>query len=92
VLSSTFSLSPQERRRYIEVATRTLEAGGNLILGTFAEDGPTQCSGVAVARYSGLDLRDLFAPSLALVSLGREEHRTPGGGTQPFTWAVLRRI
>jgi SAM-dependent methyltransferase len=86
-----FLTQPQERRRYLAVAARALEAGSNLILGTFAEDGPTQCSGLPVARYSALDLRDAFAASFALVMHEREEHVTPSGGTQPFTWVVLRR-
>ena len=62
-----------------------------LVIGTFAEDGPEQCSGLPVARYRPSELSALFAASFAPVVETRREHRTPTGGVQPFSWVALRR-
>lgn len=80
-----------ERDRYVEVAARAVRAGGRVVIATFAEDGPMQCSGLAVSRYSAEELAGVFSASFSLVEHERAEHVTPGGVVQPFTWVVLRR-
>jgi 2-polyprenyl-3-methyl-5-hydroxy-6-metoxy-1,4-benzoquinol methylase len=85
-----FLTDPTACDRYVEVAERAVRENGGLVVGTFAEDGPTQCSGLPVARYSAADLANLFATSFALVTHEREEHITPAGVVQPFTWVALR--
>jgi 2-polyprenyl-3-methyl-5-hydroxy-6-metoxy-1,4-benzoquinol methylase len=86
-----FLTKRSDRDRYIELATNAIDHGGALVLGTFAEDGPTQCSGLAVCRYSAQVLGELFSESFALVAHEREEHVTPAAAVQPFTWVLLRR-
>ena len=61
------------------------------MLGTFAEDGPESCSGLAVARYDGHALAAEFADGFDLRASLRAEHVTPWGSVQPFTWVVLVR-
>jgi SAM-dependent methyltransferase len=85
-----FLTEPSAREQYVEVAARAIDLGGHLVLGTFGPDGPTQCSGLPVCGYSPEDLNVAFSPSFALVEREREEHITPSGVTQPFTWVVLR--
>lgn len=86
-----FLTSETDRLRYLEVLASATTLGSHLILATFAADGPESCSGLPVARYSPQELRAAvgagWAPGLTL----REEHRTPGGGVQPFTWAAFTR-
>ena len=62
------------------------------MLATFAPHGPSQCSGLPVVRYGPDDLAQLFRPSFTLEADEREEHVTPDGIVQPFTWVVLRRL
>jgi hypothetical protein len=57
----------------------------------FALDGPEQCSGLPTERYDESALADLLAPAFVLERHEREEHMTPWGAVQPFTWCVLRR-
>ena len=61
-------------------------------MATFAEDGPTACSGLPTARYSADELLDAMGEGFALVATEREIHRTPSGGEQIFTWVVARRV
>jgi trehalose/maltose hydrolase-like predicted phosphorylase len=86
-----FLTSSADRARYVELASRAVQAGGTLVIGTFAEDGPTQCSGLPVCRYAPHDLATAFAPAFRLLGHEREEHHTPSGATQPFTWARFER-
>jgi SAM-dependent methyltransferase len=79
------------RDRYVDLAGRAIRRDGALVLGTFADDGPTQCSGLPVCRYSPPHLAQAFSTNFTLVEHERDEHVTPGGVIQPFTWVVLRR-
>jgi SAM-dependent methyltransferase len=79
------------RDRYVELAARAVRSGGALVLATFAPDGPEQCSGLPVSRYAPRDLEDVFAEHFTLIEHDREDHVTPSGAVQPFSWIVLRR-
>jgi SAM-dependent methyltransferase len=79
------------RRRYVELATRAVASEGVAVLGTFAADGPTHCSGLPTLRYSAQALGDLFEDGFVLEHHERVVHETPAGAVQPFTWVKLRR-
>jgi SAM-dependent methyltransferase len=66
--------------------------GAVAIIGCFAPDGPPECSGLPVARYSPPDLARLLGESWTLLAQQREEHVTPAAEVQPFTWVALRKI
>ena len=85
-----FLTAPEDRAEY----RRALEVGTGpdswLAVGTFAADGPQQCSGLPTARYDADALAAEF-PGWAVVDARREEHQTPRDAVQPFTWLMLRR-
>jgi SAM-dependent methyltransferase len=80
-----------DQRRYARTAAQAVRSGGLLVMGTFAADGPTQCSGLPTARHDADSLSLLFSDAFELEHAEREEHVTPSGTVQPFTWVVLRR-
>ncbi len=86
-----FLVEQADRDRYLAIARRAVAPGGALVLGTFAPDGPTSCSGLPTARYDATGLAALFAPDFTLEHSESEQHTTPSGDAQPFTWVVLRR-
>jgi hypothetical protein len=83
-----FLTEEADRQRYRSVLRQAVEPGGHAVVGTFAEDGPTRCSGLPTARYSPDALAAEF-PGYRVVRQLRQEHLTPSGGVQPFTWLVL---
>ena len=87
-----FLIDAADQQRYVQLAATAVRSGGHLVIATFAEDGPTECSGMAVSRYSAEQLGAMFSfsPSFNLVDHERERHVTPRGIVQPFTWVVLR--
>jgi len=86
-----FLTEPSRRDKYINLAARSIRVGGALVLATFADDGPTHCSGLPVLRCSAQDLAGSFSAFFTLVHHEREMHTTPARVLQPFTWVVLRR-
>ena len=86
-----FLTEAKDRERYRAQARRGVAPGGHMIVATFAEDGPARCSGLDVTRYSATSLRAEFAPGFAFVRAEREEHVTPSGVTQAFTYGLFRR-
>jgi SAM-dependent methyltransferase len=85
-----FLTDREQRQRYVRMAMDALADDGAIVLATFAEDGPEQCSGLPVARYSA-DALAAQLPALTMVHAERVEHVTPAGAVQPFTYVVLRR-
>lgn len=86
-----FLTARDEQRAYVGTAAAAVLPGGAAVLGVFAEDGPAQCSGLPTAGHSAEALAELFSGDFVLEHSEREEHVTPAGVVQPFTWVVLRR-
>lgn len=86
-----FLVDGTDRDAYVRAATEGVEPGGALVMGTFAPDGPRQCSGLPTARYSADDLARLFADGFDLEATEAHLHTTPWDAGQSFTWVVLRR-
>jgi SAM-dependent methyltransferase len=86
-----FLTNPQDRQRYVMALRQTLKPGGFVILATFAEDGPTQCSGLEVARYSCPSLQSELDDAFELLESCREEHTTPWNTQQAFSYCLFRR-
>lgn len=85
-----FLTDEADRAAYRSVLHRALAPGGVVVVGTFAEDGPTSCSGLPVERYGATGLLDGLGPGLEPIITRRSEHVTPSGAVQPFTWVVAR--
>jgi SAM-dependent methyltransferase len=77
------------RDRYRAAFRRALNPGGAFVIGTFAEDGPTQCSGLTVRRHSADDLAN-FIEGVEIIEQRRQVHHTPAGIDQPFNWIAGR--
>jgi SAM-dependent methyltransferase len=86
-----FLTESARRAAYVEQVVRSVRVGGHVIVGTFALNGPLQCSGLDVVRYSADSLHDEFGARFQRFRHVEEVHRTPNGREQPFVWCVCRR-
>jgi SAM-dependent methyltransferase len=86
-----FLTTDAARRRYLQALHDATAAGAITVFGSFAPDGPQQCSGLPVARYSPHELAGQLGSDWTLTAQDREEHVTPAGTTQLFTWAAFQR-
>jgi len=87
-----FLTAPADRAAYVRTVLRAVKPGGHVIVATFAEDGPLQCSGLPVMRYRADELHDQFGEAFTLIQHQKEEHHTPFGTVQQFVYCYCRRI
>lgn len=85
-----FLTAAADRARYVDQVRTALRPGGHVIVATFADDGPTRCSGLPVVRYTPAGLAEEFGVAFRLADSAREEHVTPSGAVQAFTYALCR--
>lgn len=87
-----FLISKKDRAAYVRTVFRAVKPDGHVIVATFAEDGPTQCSGLPVMRYSAEALHSEFGDSFVLLSHEKEVHHTPLGAVQQFVYCYFRKV
>jgi SAM-dependent methyltransferase len=85
-----FLTAPADRAQYVAQVRAALRPGGFVLVATFADDGPTRCSGLEVARYSAEALHAELGAPFRLMASEREEHVTPGGVRQSFLYCLCR--
>ncbi len=79
------------RDAYLEQLRRSLAPSGFALIATFASDGPERCSGLPVHRYTPEQIAAALGPDFVLRAGGRDEHHTPGGSVQAFSYALCKR-
>lgn len=87
-----FLTSSEQREAYVQTVFRSVKPGGHVIVATFAEDGPEQCSGLPVMRYRPEELHGQFGEAFRLLKHTREAHQTPAGKVQQFVYCYCRRV
>jgi ubiquinone/menaquinone biosynthesis C-methylase UbiE len=87
-----FLTDEEDRAAYVTKVLSAVKPGGLVIVATFAEDGPTKCSGLPVARYSATELHAQFGKAFQLLGHEKESHITPGGNEQKFIYCFCRMI
>ncbi|MDQ0124388.1 SAM-dependent methyltransferase [Pseudomonas lini] len=87
-----FLTEPEDRAKYIRVMSASLKPGGVAIIGTFAEEGPSHCSGLPTERYSAASLATIFGSQFEVLEHAYEEHCTPNGGTQKFLYVCFKKL
>lgn len=85
-----FLTDAADRARYVEQVRGAVHPDGIVLVATFAADGPMRCSGLEVQRYSPGALHGEFGPDFQLIESRREEHVTPSGAVQAFTYCACR--
>ena len=87
-----FLTSAEDRFNYVQAVLRSVKPGGLVIVATFAENGPTMCSGLPVKRYNANELHQEFGEPFLLLGHEKESHHTPAGNEQNFVYCFCRKI
>ncbi len=72
-----FLTSEEKIHKYISVAERAIKKNRYLILGTISDNGPQQCSGLEVTRFSEASMSARFEIAFERMKCIHEEHITP---------------
>lgn len=86
-----FLTEADDRHADVEALDRALGDEGQVVIATFASDGPQQCSGLDVVRYDADTISAEFGSRFVLVEREVENHRTPSGMEQAFNWFRFQR-
>jgi 2-polyprenyl-3-methyl-5-hydroxy-6-metoxy-1,4-benzoquinol methylase len=87
-----FLTSAQDQDAYIRALDAGTASGSTVVISTFALDGPEKCSGLPVQRYSADTLAARLGSAFRLFKDEREDHVTPGGAVQKFSYALFRKV
>ena len=85
-----FLTDARDRSAYVKAAHAAVRCGGDVIVASFALDGPTRCSGLPVVRYSADSMHSQFGAGFRLLDSVRDVHHTPSGRVQAFTYCLCR--
>ncbi len=77
--------------KYISIAENAIKKNGCLILGTFSENGPQKCSGLAIKQYSQASISARFEVAFNRIKCIEEEHTTPNNITQNFLFCSFKK-
>lgn len=86
-----FLTDDADQVRYVQRVNQAVRPGGHVVMATFSELGPEQCSGLPVARHSAASLAQLFGEHFDLVESFMHDHLTPWSAAQSFRYVLLRR-
>ena len=86
-----FLTDPAEQIAYIDRLKKTVRSAGYVIIGTFALDGPKNCSGLSIVRYDAAALSAILGADFKLIDARRHDHATPWGAVQRFQFSTFRR-
>jgi hypothetical protein len=86
-----FLTTSAQRDAYVAHLRRTLKAGGTAIIATFGPNGPTKCSGLRVQQYDQRAIAALLGPDFDLAESVNDNHQTPAGGVQAFSFGRFMR-
>lgn len=85
-----FLTDAEARSRYVERVRAAVRPGGHVLVATFGPEGPEQCSGLPVMRYTADAIHAEFGPAWRKIGAASEVHHTPFGTTQQFVYCYCR--
>lgn len=78
-------------QKYKSVLVANTLPEAHVVIATFSENGPDQCSGLNVCKYSSEDLAQVFAPEFKVIHTEKRIHITPWKSEQEFTIAIFQK-
>jgi 2-polyprenyl-3-methyl-5-hydroxy-6-metoxy-1,4-benzoquinol methylase len=86
-----FLTAGEEITRYVQTIKEAVNPNGYLLIGTFAKDGATKCSGLTITQYSEEELVGKFDSDFDKITCLPTEHATPFETIQRFVFCMFRK-
>jgi ubiquinone/menaquinone biosynthesis C-methylase UbiE len=86
-----FLRSENDIESYLKILNQSIAENGQLIIGTFSEDGPLKCSGIEIKQYSEESMVNQFKTHFEKIACIQVVHPTPFDTTQNFTFCSFKR-
>jgi SAM-dependent methyltransferase len=84
-----FLTTQDQITRYLNITTKAVS--DYLVIGTFSENGPEKCSGLAIKQYAEQQLQIIFEQHFEKVSYITEDHTTPFATKQNFLFCGFKK-
>ena len=84
-----FLTTEEEIENYKSIVEKAVR--GYLVIGTFSENGPLKCSGLAISQYSEEKLSAIFDNNFEKIDSVLEDHETPFGTKQNFLFCSFKK-
>ncbi len=78
--------------KYVAIASNFVNPNGYLTLGTFSEQGPAQCSGLSIRKYSEKTLNSALRKHFKKLHCILEDHLTPFHTVQNFLFCSFEKL
>jgi 2-polyprenyl-3-methyl-5-hydroxy-6-metoxy-1,4-benzoquinol methylase len=87
-----FLTDENEILNYIKTAYNGINENGNLVIGTFSNNGPKKCSGIEIKQYSEFELEEKFKLYFNKIKCFNMDHKTPFDTIQNFVFCSFSPI
>ncbi len=87
-----FLTDEKEVLNYLETAQKNINPNGVLVIGTFSEQGPKKCSGIAIKQYSEKSLTETLKMFFHKIECITVDHKTPSNTVQSFVFCSFRKL
>ncbi len=75
---------------YLHTAKENIHPNGYLVLGTFSDQGPKKCSGIAIKQYSASSMTERLNGLFEKIECRTFDHLTPFDTIQNFTFCSFK--
>jgi len=87
-----FLTQENEILHYLDTVQQSMNATGILVLGTFSEQGPKKCSGIAIKQYSETTMTQRLKPFFKKIKCITVDHKTPFNTLQNFVFCSFKKV
>ena len=87
-----FLTDEQEISNYLQTAQQNINPTGVLVIGTFSEQGPKNCSGIKIKQYSETTMTDRLRKFFMKIKCISVNHKTPFDTIQNFVFCSFRKL
>ena len=86
-----FLTNEEAINKYVSIAEKGIKENGYIVLGTFADNGPTKCSGLAIQQYNEASMSARFEVAFNRIKCITETHTTPFNTIQNFLFCSFQK-
>ena len=86
-----FLTDEEKKIKYANIASNCIKQSGNMVLGTFSDNGPKKCSGLEICQYNPLTMANRFGENFDTLRCFTEDHKTPFDTIQNFIFCIFKR-
>jgi len=87
-----FLTDEKEISTYLNIAQKSINPTGILVIGTFSEQGPKKCSGIEIKQYSESSMTERLKTFFEKIKCITIDHKTPFETIQNFVFCSFRKL